>query len=614
MAHDVFISFATEDKHIADAMVHFLERSGVRCWIAPRDAVAGAQFGASIIDAINSCELLILILSSHSNGSEWVTAEVERAASKRKVILPVRVEDVRPSGAIELYIAGKHWLDAIDPPMERHLEDLSSKVRALVGAAQEQSAGSSASAARSSGASSAAHAAPTQTGVAARRLRVAVATGLALAVLGAGAWWTFAKSGHTTTVAGANSTSVPHSEAAGAPGAGAALVLPVPEVAPESREGTTRTGVDTAARSFAAEPDRSPAAPEPPQESRIAPALTSTAKEPAVAVEAPESSERDARSTSALDARLEAMREELRNELRRCTETMQSLQSDGEARDVLDTIFDRERALSTAIGAARDPLECDAAKAELAGLEHDVQARRMALTEAIQNEQRNLFDAMNQLVRRLQQLQPIVDERGTANERQSLVEIRAGVPALDEPGRALTTLESQTKTANRHIRQLDELEKSIQARSKPVATDVPKPAATTLSPDPAKYTVQSYSTASSPSGKHQFDRLDDKLRERGFSTGAWILVSGTKEKKKSTPTYVVDKDLVSWLDEGSVKLIVVPIGTPESVRDAVRAALNEAEKNYARGFRFEERPASCRQTKGSGDLSHHIDILSLRGG
>jgi len=34
MAHDVFISYATQDKTTADALCATLEGRGVRCWIA----------------------------------------------------------------------------------------------------------------------------------------------------------------------------------------------------------------------------------------------------------------------------------------------------------------------------------------------------------------------------------------------------------------------------------------------------------------------------------------------------------------------------------------------------------------------------------------------------
>lgn len=42
MAHDVFLSYATPDKTVADMACAVLERAGLRVWIAPRDVPAGA--------------------------------------------------------------------------------------------------------------------------------------------------------------------------------------------------------------------------------------------------------------------------------------------------------------------------------------------------------------------------------------------------------------------------------------------------------------------------------------------------------------------------------------------------------------------------------------------
>jgi hypothetical protein len=40
----VFISYAWQDIAVANAIVEALERNGVRCWIAPRDATPGASY------------------------------------------------------------------------------------------------------------------------------------------------------------------------------------------------------------------------------------------------------------------------------------------------------------------------------------------------------------------------------------------------------------------------------------------------------------------------------------------------------------------------------------------------------------------------------------------
>ena len=54
MAHDVFISYSSKDKLIADAACAILESKGIRCWIAPRDILPGADWGESIVDALES--------------------------------------------------------------------------------------------------------------------------------------------------------------------------------------------------------------------------------------------------------------------------------------------------------------------------------------------------------------------------------------------------------------------------------------------------------------------------------------------------------------------------------------------------------------------------------
>jgi tetratricopeptide (TPR) repeat protein len=132
MAHDVFISYASKDKPIADAVCATLEARRIRCWIAPRDIFPGVNYARSIIDAINACRVLILVFSSSSNTSPQVMREVERAVSKGLPILPFRIEDVPLSQEMEYFISSPHWLDALTPPREKHLEHLAHTVALLL--------------------------------------------------------------------------------------------------------------------------------------------------------------------------------------------------------------------------------------------------------------------------------------------------------------------------------------------------------------------------------------------------------------------------------------------------------------------------------------------------
>jgi photosystem II stability/assembly factor-like uncharacterized protein len=134
MAHDVFISYASEDKTIADAVCAGLEKEGVRCWIAPRDILTSEDYDDAIIKAINSARVMVVIFSSNIFQSQFVKSEVERAFSKSLIIAPFRIENVAPQGGLELYLGRKHWLDAMTPPLEAHIHTLASSVRSMLAA------------------------------------------------------------------------------------------------------------------------------------------------------------------------------------------------------------------------------------------------------------------------------------------------------------------------------------------------------------------------------------------------------------------------------------------------------------------------------------------------
>jgi hypothetical protein len=133
MGHDVIISYATIDKPIADAVCAKLEERGMRCWIAPRDILAGMDYAEAIISAIDSAKLMVLIFSSHANASKHVMREAERAVHDGYPIIPVRIEDVQPNPSLQYYISAQHWLDALTPPLEQHILKLADTVSALLG-------------------------------------------------------------------------------------------------------------------------------------------------------------------------------------------------------------------------------------------------------------------------------------------------------------------------------------------------------------------------------------------------------------------------------------------------------------------------------------------------
>ena len=132
MSHDVFISYSSVDREIADAICRALESRGINCWIAPRNISPGVDWSAAIIDAINSASLMVLIMSSHANASRQIHREVERAINKGITVLPYRVQNVDPDRALEYYIGSLQYLDAYSGSQDSHLVLLADTVSQLL--------------------------------------------------------------------------------------------------------------------------------------------------------------------------------------------------------------------------------------------------------------------------------------------------------------------------------------------------------------------------------------------------------------------------------------------------------------------------------------------------
>ncbi|TVO57658.1 LCCL domain-containing protein [Denitromonas halophila] len=133
MGKTAFISHASEDAARAMEVCIALEAQGVPCWIAPRDVTPGRDYASEILDGIADSAVFVVLLSAEANASGFVRREVERAVSKNKPVFPVRLEDVVPSKALELFISSAHWIDAWAAPREVHWQRLAEVIREEAG-------------------------------------------------------------------------------------------------------------------------------------------------------------------------------------------------------------------------------------------------------------------------------------------------------------------------------------------------------------------------------------------------------------------------------------------------------------------------------------------------
>ena len=100
--------------------------------MAPRDITPGLDFSEAIIDGIKSSKVFVLVYSSNSNYSKQVIREVDRAVHTGLPVITFRIEDIPLSKQLEYYLSTVHWLDAMTPPLEWHINELLSVVKILL--------------------------------------------------------------------------------------------------------------------------------------------------------------------------------------------------------------------------------------------------------------------------------------------------------------------------------------------------------------------------------------------------------------------------------------------------------------------------------------------------
>jgi hypothetical protein len=108
---DIFISYSSKDKPVADQLVTHIEQAGFSCWIAPRNIEGGAEYSEVIEKAILKCKVFVLVFSENSEKSPWVKSELNIAFSENKYLIPYKIDATPLKGTMRLLLNDKHWIE-----------------------------------------------------------------------------------------------------------------------------------------------------------------------------------------------------------------------------------------------------------------------------------------------------------------------------------------------------------------------------------------------------------------------------------------------------------------------------------------------------------------------
>jgi len=88
---DVFISYASEDRWMAQRVAAGIEQAGISVWW-DRQIQVGSEWDKTIEDALAAATCVVVLWTGHAKKSRWVRAEAREALKYEKVV-PVMVEE-----------------------------------------------------------------------------------------------------------------------------------------------------------------------------------------------------------------------------------------------------------------------------------------------------------------------------------------------------------------------------------------------------------------------------------------------------------------------------------------------------------------------------------------
>lgn len=116
---EVFISYKSNDTQlgnndetVANELCAAIEAAGISCWIAPRDIEPGVRYGRAIMEAVNSCKVMVVVFSKHANISEHIANEVDAIFARKVDIIPFNIDGSRPGLELDYYLRRMQWIDA----------------------------------------------------------------------------------------------------------------------------------------------------------------------------------------------------------------------------------------------------------------------------------------------------------------------------------------------------------------------------------------------------------------------------------------------------------------------------------------------------------------------
>ncbi len=111
MSNEIFISYSRRDLAFVQKLHHALKTHGLKAWFDQTDIPPGNQWRETIVRAINTSKIFLLVLSPAAVKSKHVRKELDLAELRHKLIVPVVWEHTPIPPGMEYQLVGIQYFD-----------------------------------------------------------------------------------------------------------------------------------------------------------------------------------------------------------------------------------------------------------------------------------------------------------------------------------------------------------------------------------------------------------------------------------------------------------------------------------------------------------------------
>src|ERR1700712_3430786 len=108
MAGEIFISYRRADEAWARLLHSQLRAEGVEAWYDAQVG-AGQDWRIATAKALEASQIFVLLFSSSAAQSSDIAKELAAATLEKKLIIPVRLENIAPQGRFSSNSRPAHW-------------------------------------------------------------------------------------------------------------------------------------------------------------------------------------------------------------------------------------------------------------------------------------------------------------------------------------------------------------------------------------------------------------------------------------------------------------------------------------------------------------------------